>query len=106
MIKDELIDFVNALSNEDVVNVIDVLAPRLSVWQTNDGVMYLNDVEDASLNGTCVQLNLKHHYKSPEKTDELTRDQLYVTLTGKFHDDVWHCSKSEDGLVEIQFYVK
>jgi hypothetical protein len=41
-----------------------------------------------------------------EKADEITRVQLYLTLTQQFHDDVWHCSRTEDGLVEIQFYVK
>jgi len=106
MIKDELIDFVNTLSNEDIGDIITALAPRLGVWEVNDGVSHLNDVEDATLNGACVQINPKHRYTSPKKSDELTRDQLYVTLIRQFHDDVWHCSRTEDGLVEIQFYVK
>jgi len=106
MIKDDLIDFVNTLSNEDIGEIITALAPRLCVWEVHDGVSYLNDVEDATLNGACVQINPKHRYASPEKADELTRVQLYLTLTQQFHDDLWHCSRTEDGLVEIQFYVK
>jgi hypothetical protein len=38
--------------------------------------------------------------------EELTREELYSVLIKNFHDDVWHCSRTEDGLVEIQFYVK
>jgi len=36
----------------------------------------------------------------------LTREQLYAVLINNFHEDVWHCSKTKDGLVEIQFFVK
>jgi hypothetical protein len=38
--------------------------------------------------------------------EELTREELYSVLIKNFPDDVWHCSRTEEGLVEIQFYVK
>ena len=41
-----------------------------------------------------------------EMNEELSREELYLVLIKNFHDDVWHCSRTEDGLVEIQFYVK
>ena len=104
MINDDKINFVNGLSNEDVADVISVLASRLCVWEQNDGVSCLTEVENATLNGAFVQINPKHQRSKNSK--ELTREQLYSVLIGKFHDDVWHCSKTEDGLVEIQFYVK
>jgi hypothetical protein len=37
---------------------------------------------------------------------ELTREELYLLLFENLHQDVWHCSRTEEGLVEIQFYVK
>lgn len=105
MLSDDTINFVNSLSNEDVADVITVLAPRLCVWEMQEGVNHLTDVKDATLNGVCVHINPTHLPK-PKKSDKITREQLYSVLIGKFHDDVWHCSKSEDGLVEIQFYVE
>jgi hypothetical protein len=106
MIGDDKIDFVNGLSNEDVADVISILASRLCVWEQNDGVSCLTDVENATLNGAFVHINPKHRHKRSKNPKELTREQLYSVLIGKFHDDVWHCSRTEDGLVEIQFYVK
>ena len=42
---------------------------------------------------------------SKNKSKVLKRDQILLMLYKNIHDDNWHCSKSEDGLVEIQFYV-
>jgi hypothetical protein len=40
-----------------------------------------------------------------EQPKELTREYLYSVLIEMFKDEQWHCSKSEDGLVEVRFYV-
>lgn len=36
----------------------------------------------------------------------LTREELYLLLIENLKDEDWTCSKSDDGLVEIRFFVE
>ena len=98
------IEYVNSLSNSDLVDVINMIAPRLMVWERQNGISYLTEIESACLNGTAVQLNPMHD-DEPERLKPMTREYLYSVLTEMFKDEQWHCSKSEDGLVEVRFHV-
>ena len=56
----ELIEIANSLSNEDVCHLLDMLSDRMMVWVSDeDGNSSLIDVENADLNGSSVQINLK-----------------------------------------------
>lgn len=98
------IEYANSLSNGDLVDVINMIAPRLMVWEKQNGISHLTEIESACLNGAAVQLNPMRD-DEPERPKPITREFLYGVLAGMFHQDTWHCSKTEDGLVEVRFYV-
>jgi hypothetical protein len=53
----EIMNFTNTLSNEDLAQLLNCVAPRLIMWVKVDGSAHISEVESASLNGCSVQLN-------------------------------------------------
>jgi len=53
----DIMNFTNTLSNEDLAQLLNCVAPRLSMWVKVDGCAHCTEVESASLNGCSVQLN-------------------------------------------------
>ena len=58
---DEIVNFTNSLSNEDLVHLINLVAPRLMMWVQVNDCAHCEDVESACLNGGVVQLNPKQN---------------------------------------------
>ena len=56
---DEIVNFTNSLSNEDLVHFMNLVAPRLMMWVQVNDCAHCEDVEGACLNGGVVQLNPK-----------------------------------------------
>ncbi len=60
MNKRDLVELANNLSNQNICDLIDMLAPRIDVYiGISSGVCITSSISHSVLNGTLVQINLE-----------------------------------------------